>query len=469
MGRYWQAIRAGIERERAAKRPSLNRNEREFQPAAIEILETPASPTTRIFTLLIIIFVGGAAVWSWFGRIDTTATLEGKIIPVGKVQIIQPLVAGRVQAIHVRGGDHVAAGQALIDLDPTEHTAERVKLVGSLTLEQLSVSRLRSLVDAVEQDRDALELASPPSASAVVVNLQRLQMRQSLAAYRAEQASFVADIEQKKVEIDRAGRTLEERRKLVDVTGDRLEIFQELEKRGVGVKSNTLDALQGEQDQLLSLTAEEGRIAELKSTVLALEARKIERRQAYLDKLATELIEADRQANLLAQDLAKAELLERASTLAAPVPGRVQQLQVNTLGQVVQAGQQLMVIVPDDLPLEVEANLLNRDKGFVREGQSARVKLEAFPFTKYGTLSGKVLAVSNDSVPLGERQTGSPGPLVFPVRISLDASSIEADGETVALTPGMSVSAEVKTGNRRVLEYLLDPLIEMQDEAFHER
>jgi hemolysin D len=165
--------------------------------------------------------------------------------------------------------------------------------------------------------------------------------------------------------------------------------------------------------------------------------------------------------------------------LKSPVAGRVQQLEVNTLGEVVQTGQKLMVIVPDGTKLEIEAMLLNRDKGFVHEGQEARVKLEAFPFTRYGTLHGKVATVSNDAIPAGAPQQApgarqetahdANGPLVFPVRIALDETSIRIESRDVLLTPGMSVTAEVKTGDRRVLEFLLDPLMEMTDEAFHER
>jgi hemolysin D len=214
----------------------------------------------------------------------------------------------------------------------------------------------------------------------------------------------------------------------------------------------------------MSVVAEEGRLAELDATMKALIARRHERREAYLDKIATELIEIDRSIGVLRQDLAKAELFERASVLRSPVAGRVQQLEVNTLGEVVQTGQQMMVVVPDGTALEIEAMLLNKDKGFVRDGQEARIKLEAFPFTRYGTLSGKVLSVSNDAIPAGaprgesEPARETAGPLVFPVRIGLNETSIRADGEDVMLTPGMSVTAEIKTGDRRVIEFLLDPL-----------
>lgn len=201
------------------------------------------------------------------------------------------------------------------------------------------------------------------------------------------------------------------------------------------------------------------------------------RRLTYLDRITNEWIEVDRNIGILRQDLAKAVLLERASVLSSPVAGRVQQVEVGTLGDVVQTGQQLMVVVPDGTALEIEAMLLNKDKGFVREGQQARIELEAFPFTRYGTLDGKVATVSNDAIPTGAAvragsggpAQGTAGPLLFPVRIALEQSTIRADGQDVALTPGMSITAEIKTGSRRVIEFLLDPLMEMKDEAFHER
>ncbi|RWE06225.1 MAG: HlyD family type I secretion periplasmic adaptor subunit [Mesorhizobium sp.] len=480
MGRYWQAIKEGVAREAENKRPTLNRDERAFQAAAIEILETPASPAARIFSGLIMLFAAGALAWSWFGRVDTHATIQGKLIPIGKVQVIEPLITGTVKALHVKTGDHVTAGNMLVELEPAEYAAERQKYAGNLAAAEVSKARLKALVDAVADgipSTDA-QLVAPPNAPAPLVDLQRLQMRQSLAAYQAEQESLEAEIAQKQIEIERSNKSLVERRKLVSLAGDRLLVFEQLEKRQVGIKTNTIDARQGEQSQVIAVVADEGQIAQLEATITTLGAQKRARREAYLDKVATELIEIERSIGVLRQDLAKAELFERASLLKSPVAGRVQQLEVNTLGEVVQTGQRLMVIVPDGTALEIEAMLLNRDKGFVHEGQEARVKLEAFPFTKYGTLNGKVLTVSNDAIPAGAPQAPAPreetardaaGPLVFPVRIALNETSIRVEGKDVVLTPGMSVTAEIRTGNRRVIEFLLDPLMEMTDEAFHER
>jgi hemolysin D len=469
-----------LAREAQTERPVLNRNEREFQAAAIEILETPASPAARIFAALIMVFATSALAWSWYGRIDTYATVQGKLIPIGKVQVIEPLITGTVKALHAKAGAHVEAGEVLVELDPSEYSAERRKLTGNLEAAQVSEARLEALVAAVAQGTDSADanFVAPADAPKPLIDLQRQQMRQSLAAYQAEQASLEAAIAEKRVEIERGNRTLIERRKLVSLAGDRLDVYEQLEKRQVGIKTSTIEARQGEQDQVMATVDGEGQIAELEATMGTLVTQKRERREVYLDKVNTELLDIDRSIGELSQDLAKAELFERASVLKSPVAGRVQQLEVNTLGEVVQTGQKLMVIVPDGTKLEIEAMLLNRDKGFVHEGQVARVKLEAFPFTRYGTLDGKVLTVSNDAVPAGTQQASSArpatahdaaGPLVFPVRIALNETLIRVEGEDVMLTPGMSVTAEVKTGDRRVLEFLLDPLMEIADEAFHER
>lgn len=478
MGRYWDAIRAGLEREKRQPLRKLNRDERQFQAAAVEILETGTSPTARVFTGLIITAFSGALIWSWVGHVDTFAIVQGRLIPRGKVQVIESLVTGTVRMIHAQSGDVVQAGQLLVELDPTEHTAERTKLSNGLSLAELTRARLRSMIAAVDagQASTPVDFEVPDNASDELIALQKLRMRQSLAAFMAEQSSLGADIEQKKVELEKGDHTLEERRQLASLTLDRRTLFQELENRGVGIRSNTIDARQSEQEQRVLIASEEGRLAELRASVLSLEARRTERRHAYVDGLVEELVDAERTAEMLKQELAKAELLVRATTLRAPVSGTVQQLDINTVGEVVQSAQQLMIVVPTGTELEIEAMLQNKDKGFVREGQEARVKVDAFPFTQYGTLTGHVRQISNDATPFqvstGDARdllTASSGPLVFPIRIRLSNSVIRSSGQNVQLTPGYAVTAEIKTGSKQIIEYLLDPILEAKDESFHER
>jgi hemolysin D len=161
--------------------------------------------------------------------------------------------------------------------------------------------------------------------------------------------------------------------------------------------------------------------------------------------------------------LVKAENRSRLMRLTAPVAGSVQQLAVHTVGGVVTPAQALLVIVPGDNPLEIEAFVENKDIGFVRTGQTAEVKVETFPFTKYGTLPGKVVQVSSDAIQDEKRG------LVYAARVKLDKATLDVDGKTVNLTPGMAVTVEIKTGKRRIIEYFLSPLMQYKAESLRER
>lgn len=174
--------------------------------------------------------------------------------------------------------------------------------------------------------------------------------------------------------------------------------------------------------------------------------------------------------------------------LRAPIDGTVQQLAVTTVGQVVTAGQPLLVLVPSDGPFEIEALLLNTDIGFVAPGQNVTVKVDSFPFTRYGTAEGKVVRVSRDAVDerdaSGATDTlsvvrsqgvsaanGTPRTqnLVFPVTVEVWKNNIVSDGKPVALTPGMTVQVEIQTGTRRAIDYILSPIRETTSTAGHER
>ena len=151
------------------------------------------------------------------------------------------------------------------------------------------------------------------------------------------------------------------------------------------------------------------------------------------------------------------------SHLTAPIDGVVQQLAVHTVGGIVTPAQQLMVVAPEDGQLEVEAILENKDIGFVNEGQDAEVKIDAFPFTRYGTVEGKVTSLSRDAV-----QIDKVG-LVYTAKVSLTRSTIQVDTKEIRLTPGMSVAVEIKTGKRRLIEYFLSPLLQAGHESIRER
>jgi hemolysin D len=204
----------------------------------------------------------------------------------------------------------------------------------------------------------------------------------------------------------------------------------------------------------------------------------------YRHTLSDELAKAEQKANGLAQDLIKAEQKTLLQQLTSPVDGVVQQLAIHTVGGVVTPAQALLVIVPSDSRLEIEAMVSNRDIGFVRPGQDAEIKIDTFNFTRYGLLRGEVLSVSQDAIirdqpqdRSGDRRPGTPSDssepkgqeLNYSARVSLDRTKMRIDDRMVDLSPGMAVTVEIKTGSRTILDYLLSPLIRYQQDVLHER
>lgn len=177
----------------------------------------------------------------------------------------------------------------------------------------------------------------------------------------------------------------------------------------------------------------------------------------------SERVELEVRSAGLAQELAKAEKRSGLQRITAPVDGVVQQLAVHTVGGVVTPAQSLMVVVPQDATLEVEAKVQNKDIGFVHEGQEAVVKIDAFPFTKYGVINARVLSVSNDVIE--DEKMG----WVFGARLAMSSSTLPVNGRDVKLSPGMSVMIEVKTGERRLIEYFLSPVLRGANESVRER
>jgi len=163
------------------------------------------------------------------------------------------------------------------------------------------------------------------------------------------------------------------------------------------------------------------------------------------------------------QDAIRAAAHSRLLRLTAPVSGTVQQLNIHTIGGVVAAATPLMQIVPKEKRVEVEAFMENKDVGFVREGQSAAVKIDAFEYTKYGTIQGKVTHVSRDAI--ADEKRG----LIYSTKIVLDRSSINVEGREIPLSAGMSVNVEIKTGERRIIEYVMSPLLRHKRESLNER
>jgi len=452
---------------------------REFLPAALEIVETPPSPTGRAFGFIIILLFLSMLVWSFLGQVDILATAPGRLAPAGEVKVIQPLNSGIVRAIHVQDGDHVRAGQPLIDLDPTEPGADRQRLGDELVQAQFDVARLSALRLAVEHQQPP-RFVAPPGVPAARAEEASAAMTAQADGQAAKLADLSQQISAKDAEIAEAKAEAEKFRAQLPMLTEKASLHQKLLDRGYGSKLASLDAEQQLTEARHELAIDNQKAAQAFAARKAIERERDGARSQYVADLLSDLRKAEDQVGELRQELVKAQDKFSQTELRSPIDGVVDQLAIHTLRGVVTPAERLMIVVPENRNLTVEAQLANRDVGFVHPGQAVKVKIETFDFTRYGLIEGTVVGVSRDSMPAddtrrlaGPSNAQEPGPSSgspnYVARIALKQSGMTIDGDLEPLRSGMSVTAEIRTGRRRIIGYLLSPLMRRKNESLHER
>jgi hemolysin D len=438
----------------------------------------------RAIAFTIIAFFVLALAWACLGKIDIIATAQGKIVPTGRTKTIQPLEAGTVTAIRVRDGDKVRAGDVLIEIDRTISTAERNRVSHELLRARLDVARLTALRMGLATNGIG-DFVPPPGVPAYEV----LRSRAATIAQAEQQAAKILSLDQqiaqKSAEADGIAALIDKIQASLPFVEEIAEVRQKLLKMEFGNRLAFLDSQLKLSEQRHDLIVQRRRLVETAAAKAALDASREQTRAEYARGVMTDLAEAEQKAAQLAEDIVKAERKMSDQVLRAPVDGTVQQLAIHTVGGVVSPAQQLMAIVPADSKLEAEAMLPNKDIGFVTPGQSAEIKVDTFNFTKYGLLRGEVINVSQDAITrekpmdradpaktraaLADSSEPQGQELVYAARVSLDRAQMQVEDKIVSLAPGMAVTVEIKTGRRRVIEYLLSPLLRYGHEAARER
>ncbi|MCB1852830.1 MAG: HlyD family type I secretion periplasmic adaptor subunit [Gammaproteobacteria bacterium] len=445
----------------------LNRNrgravddELEFLPAALELQQRPPSPVGRAISWCLMLFFTTAVSWAVLGEADIVAVAQGRIIPNGHSKVIQPLESGRIKAIHVREGDPVLPGDPLIELEDEAVRADLQRIEEEIASLEQEHQRLDLLGSWLEQGGEA----DPASASPE--RLTALQQQLLLAqwqAHRAQLQRLYAERRSSEAERESLRQQVSKLEATLPLVTKRAETLQRLVQKKFLGESEYLEMEQQRLEQAHDLQSlrkrgEEmvGKIAEIDAS-LELAGRTL-RRQLLLERQ-----ENRKRVAALRQERIKASARLQACILSAPIAGVVQQLGVHTLGGIVTPAQMLLSITPNQQALEVEALVENRDIGFLRTGQHAEVKVDAFPYTRYGVIDAVLSHLSSDA--LNDERQG----LVYRARITLSKSRIQVDGNWVELAPGMRVTAEVKTGKRRLIEFFLAPLLRYRSESIRER
>ncbi|EKN4708710.1 TPA: HlyD family type I secretion periplasmic adaptor subunit [Yersinia enterocolitica] len=444
------------QRHHATKR---TRDEYDFLPAYLDIVERPVAPLARRTAWFLALTLLLVLVWSIAGRLDIHASANGKVIVAEHSKIIQSLEPGVVVAINVHDGDRVVAGQVLLELNPIGVDAEVNNINQQLMHRSLEAARMSALLT----DAPLTNFIYPDNSPENLVMTAKSLLTKEYDEVNAELARQDSERAVNQAYIQAGSTNITHHKALMKNIHQRLQALQTLVKSKAIAEAEVLI----QEREWLNARAEGNRL-ESEQAVLRAKMRNLaqvrlhylaEKKRSYQEQLnkAHEVI------NQLKQELVKLTEKQRQQTLRAPVDGVIQQSTVHTLGGVVTSAQPLMVLVPESHQLELDVMILNKDIGFVLPGQAVEVKIDSFPYTRFGTLSGEVKHISLDA--MEDQQQG----LVFPARIRLDSDTLTVEGKPVRLSAGMSVSAEIKTGRRRVIDYLLSPLQQYQSEAMRER
>ncbi|WP_322522212.1 HlyD family type I secretion periplasmic adaptor subunit [Guyparkeria halophila] len=463
LGRYRRVFAHAWASRRETDPPRREPHEHEFLPAALSLQETPVHPLPRVVVGVIILFAVLALIWALLGRMDIVAVADGKVVPDSRTKTIQAMETASVKAIHVEDGQRVEVGDVLIELDSTISNADVSRLRQEQRVAQLVASRSEAFLVALEDDEMAPKLISDTVVPSRSLDLEQRVLEGHVMRHRARQRQMKAEISRRAQEMSAIRATAASLEETLPIIRRRSEDLKGLADKGMAAQHEYLELEQKRIETAQELLAQKARLAEAKAALHEskeeLSAFKAQSRSDALDAMHGAYSKADS----LHQELVKARKRDELMRLRAPVTGTVEQLAVHTVGGVVKPAQPLMTIVPEGGGVEVEATLPNKDVGFVQAGQTAKVKLQTFPFTKYGTVPAIVTDVSQDAVQDEKRG------LVFVVRVRLERAVVNVHGKPVKIAPGMAATVEVKTGYRRIIEYFLAPLLQYTSESLHER
>lgn len=458
-------------------------DERAFLPASVEVLETPVSPLKHLLTLSICLIFILLLLWAWLGKIDVVVEAQGRVIPDTHVKTVSPIQVARVHALFVREGSYVEQGAILIKLATNPSDLESVveQPRQEIITHQLNILRLDTLLETITNAHSE----SPPPFSDTVPSLQNLQeiakrqqvwfpdqpnqlrwsienetLFSELRNFHSTEHSLFRKIEEMQALLEADKAELEKLRLLRPIHDKMADASRSLFDKNMVSEMDWMTRREQQiethqQERILQHRTIEHQ-ARLKSIIAERELKKEE----LLLRINKDRLSSIQQLDHAKANWDKARQRDHNQTLRAPVAGVVQQLQVRSEGDVVSPGQPIMVIVPAESILEAEVMIENKDIHWLSPGQKVNVKLDTYPYTRYGHINGSVRHISRDAV--NDEHKG----WVFPARVTLmQSASVNPD---ILIQPGLTVTADVIVGRRRLLEFFLSPLLRQKKESFRE-
>lgn len=433
----------------------------EFQPDAIELEDRAPPRIARLALYGVTALIAAAVGFACVAEIDEIVVAEGKLITTEPTIVIQPLETSIVRSLDVSAGDRVTAGQTLARLDATFSQSDADQQRARLAALDAQVRRL----EAELQGRDFRPEGDSPDE---LLQAELFRQRRAYVAAQlrnfdqqiAGQASIVAS------NGDRRKVLLERRETLAQIEQARQSLYE----KEAGSLLNLLVSRDARLDIDSSLAELGGLTVEAEHAMDKLKADRLAFLEDFRRAAIDQLIESRSQRDVAAEELKKMELRRQMVVLAAPADAVVLDMAPRSIGSVVREAEPIVTLVPLDVPLEAEVSVRSRDIGRLAAGSVARLKFEAFPFQKFGTVEATIRTISRDAFePDPAEHPGRGQAPVFKARLNLSQTGWrDADGQPIHFLPGMSVTAEIKVGRRSVISYFIHPLIRGLDESIRE-
>ncbi|MCV0428733.1 MAG: HlyD family type I secretion periplasmic adaptor subunit [Roseibium sp.] len=438
-----------------------SRDSYEFMPALLEVMDRPASPAGRLLVYIIATFFTVLVVWAMLGRVDIVAVASGTIRPIGGAVPVQARISGTIARISVQEGDQVQEGDILFTMDEREIVTRQGQIEERLMRHAMTArinARLLELLGAPIENRLA-DFILPPRLD----SLLETQAQARFAAHQAEIDKLTVEIGELETRLEVTRDAVEKRRFTLPVYRVHEANLAALAERGLVRRAQFLEVQIALHQQEEVFLEKQGDLVNIQAQIKTLVATREARRQGARYTAVEALLEAQQAGSIALLEREQLATSAERSIVRAVRSGTVSEIGVSMGATVAQAGVAVMSLLPDD-NLIVEARLPSRDIGFVTEGMSVAVKVDAYPFTRFGHIEGTITAISPDSTMLeGERQPA------YTVDISLEANSLEVEGNTYPITSGMQVAVDIRTGDRVILDYFLSPIRASVSETLRER
>lgn len=440
--------------------PTLQPKEAAYLQGVDAITRAPMPLASQHLVLSFLAIVVLALAWAVFSHIDIVSIAQGKSISSSRIQLIQAPQLAVVEVIYVKEGDHVEKGQLLVNLDKKQQDSTHHDAQLSVWQLEAKKRRIIALLNATQQQ---LKPDYGQPIDSAEQKLERALMQDGWAMYQSELGSMHNQQENRAAAVQRIQASINRLNKLIPFSKKTYQNKRQLHKKG-GISRTELDESQEaliERESALLVSASQ--LNEAKAALSQSQHELDAYSERFINNLSVELLETEQLLGNAKGAQTRASLEVAQLQLYAPVTGTVKDITVNTPGGVVEAADVLMQIVPEDVPLEVEAKILNRDIGFVKEGQKVEVKVDTFNFTKYGAISGTIKHLAQDATE--DKKLGA----VYRALIVLDKDTIKIGERAVKLVPGMTMTVDIHVGQRRLIEYILNPVLRYQNEVMRER